>query len=224
MEMVQGSAGWESMASEQGVFLLARLQAEPKMKDLAAAFAARQEALESKGAAYKQAKRAISSFEAAMVKTDFDMDNMVRDLYFSKLGACGNNKRDPAILRWFPDGLSGIIRDTVEAEAGKVAALLIVLGESPGDPIAARVLPGLKAMLATYQTTQAALGAAIAAASNARTLVEAEKINWLGAYQKTYADVLALCDGNKRTADSFFKKASKPSKKGGGDPAPAAVK
>jgi hypothetical protein len=224
MEMVQGSAGWESMATEQGVFLLARLQAEPKMKDLAAFFAARQEALETKGAAYKAAKRSISNFEAAMVKADFDMDNMVRDLYFSKLGACANNKKDPAILRWFPDGLSGIIRDTLEGEAGKVAALLIVLGESPDDPIAARVLPSLKAMLATYQSTQAALSAAITAASNARTLVEAEKINWLGAYQKSYADVLALSGGNKRTADSFFKKASKPPKKGGGDAPPAAAK
>ena len=222
MEMVKGSVGWESMTSEQGVFLLSRLQADSKMKPLAEAFAARQEALEAKGAAFKQANRAISAFEAAMVKADYDMDNLVRDLYFSKLGACGNNKRDPAILRWFPDGLSAIIQGNFESEAGRVAALMGVLTDSPGDPIAQRVLPAMKAMLATYHTTLAALGAGITAASNAWTLVEAEKITWLAAYQKTYADVLSLCNGNKRAADSFFKKAPK-AKKAKTAPAPAAA-
>ena len=223
MEMVKGSAGWASMVNEHGVFHLSRLQAEPKMKALAGSFAARQEALEAKGAAFTLAERAVSAFEAQMAKADFDMDNLVRDLYFSKLAACGNNKKAQAILRWFPDGLSGIIRESFDGEAGKVAGLIAILAETPDDPTAARLLPGLKAMLDTYQSALAALNAGIKAASNSWALVEAEKINWLAAYRKNYADILSACDGDKRAADSFFKKAAKPKKGKDDGPDPAAV-
>ena len=218
MEMVKGSVGWQTMVDEFGVFHLSRLEAEPKTKDLADAFRQRQEALETKGNAFNQAHKTISAFEAQMVKADYDMDNTVRDLYFSKLAACGNNKKDPAILKWFPDGLTELIRCGFEEEAGKVAALIDILSETPDDPVVARVLPNLKAMLETYQKSIAGLKAAITAASNAWELVEAEKINWLVAYSKSYGDVLSALNGDKRSADTFFKKVSKPKKDDGDTP------
>jgi hypothetical protein len=194
------------------------------MKQLAKSFSTRQEELERKGNAFNQAQRTISALEAQMVKADYDLDDTVRDLYFSKLGACGNNKKDPAILRWFPDGLTDIIRCSFDEEAGKVAALIGVLSETPDDPVVARVLPNLKAMLETYNRSNEALKAAITAASNAWQLVEAEKINWLVAYSKSYGDVLAALEGDKRAADTFFKKVSKPKKDDGETPEPPATK
>ncbi len=218
MEMVKGSIGWLTMVNEFGVFTHSRLEADPQMKDLAESFIKRQEELERKGNAFNQAQRTISALEAQMVKADYDLDNTVRDLYFSKLGACGNNKKDPAVLRWFPDGLTALIRCRFDEEAGKVTALIGVLSETPDDPVVARILPNLQALLETYQKSIAGLKAAITAASNAWELVEAEKINWLVAYSKCYGDVLAILNGDKRSADTFFKKVSKPPKDDGDAP------
>lgn len=220
MEMVKGSAGWMGMVNEQGVFHLSRLKAEPKAKAQAEYFATRQEALESKGNTFVQAERAVSAFEAEMAKADFDMDNLVRNLYFQKLAASGNNKKNPGFLRWFPGGLSDIVQGSYEVEAGKIAALVTVLAETPEDPLSVQFFPRLKAQLESYNRTLDALKAGMAASANAWALLEAEKINWLGAYRKNYAELLAMHEGDKRTADSFFKKAAKP-KKGNGE-APAA--
>lgn len=212
MEMVKGSVGWLTMVNVYGVFHLSRLEAEPKMKEPAEIFRKKQDELEAKGNAFNQAQRTISAFEAQMIKADFDLDDAVRDLYFSKLGACGNNKNDPAVLRWFPDGLTALIRCGFDEEAGKVTALIGVLAETPDDPVVARVLPNIKAMLETYQRSIGALKGTITAASNAWAILEAEKINWLAAYSKSYGDVLSILNGDKHAADSFFKKALKPKK------------
>jgi len=207
------------MVDEYGLFHLSRLEAEPKLKELAEAFRTRQEALETKGNAFKQAHKAISAFEAQMVKADYDMDNALRDLYFSKLAACGNNKKDPAILKWFPDGLTALVRCGFEEEAGKVAALIGILAETPDDPVVVKVLPNLKAMLDVYLKSVASLRSAVTAAGNMWELLEAEKVNWVVAYSKSYADVLAFHQGNKKATDTFFKKASKPKKSDGGEDA-----
>jgi hypothetical protein len=43
------------------------------------------------------------------------------------------------------------------------------------------------------------------ASSNAWKLIDAEKVNWLEAYKKDYADILSIFEGDKRVTDSFFK-------------------
>lgn len=219
MEMLSGSVGWASMVNEYGTFHLSRLKAEPKAKAQAEAFSARQDALEAKGNAFVRSERAVAAFEAAMAKNDFDMDNLVKELYFSKLAACGNNKKDKAFLRWFKGGLSDITRQPFDAEVAKIAALISILAETPDDPLAAQFIPRLKAMLEAYRGALETLRSVISASANAWALLEAEKINWLGAYRKDYADLLSIYDGDKHSADSFFKKASKP-KKGNGEASP----
>ena len=99
---------------------------------------------------------------------------------------------------------------------------LVALSRPARSTPSTRLLPGLKAMLDTYQSALAALNAGIKAASNAWALVEAEKVNWLAAYRKNYADILSACDGDKRAADSYFKKAAKPKKGKDDSPGPAA--
>jgi len=224
MEMVKESANWASMVNDFGVYHLARVQADGKTKALAAAFQARQEALEKKGQVFVETGRAKATLEAELARVDLDMDNLVRDLYFSKLAACKNNKKDPSFLRWFPDGLGAIIRENYATELGRVTALATVMEETPEDALAGKYLPQIKAELDTYTKTLAAYQGSLTAAANAWALLEAEKINWLAAYRRNHADILSLYQGDKRTSDSFFKKASKAKgKKGNGNGAPAAT-
>ena len=91
MEMPREGAGWDTLANEYGVFHLARMLADPKTKGLCAAFQARQDALEAKGQAFNASWKAQSRADAALKRSDLDMDNLVRELYFDKIAACVSN-------------------------------------------------------------------------------------------------------------------------------------
>ncbi len=222
MEMVKDTASWTGMVNEHGIYHLARIKADVKTKGLAPPFEAQQAALEKKGQLFIEAGRAKATLEAELARADLDMDNLIRDLYFSKLAQCKNNKRDATFLRWFPEGLSAIIRDGYAGEIGRVTALAAVLEETPDDPLAGKYLPQIKAQLGTYTKTLTAFQASLTVAANAWALLEAEKVNWLAAYRKNYADILSAFGGDKRTADSFFKKAAKAkAKKDNGNGTPA---
>jgi hypothetical protein len=204
MQMPVAGTSWETLVNDYGVFHLSRMQAEPKTKGIAAVFQARQDALEAKGQAFNALWKAQSAAEAVLVKSDADMDNLVRELYFDKIGACGNKKNDPGLKRWFPKGLK-VVREAFPDELEKVKTLIQVLADTPDDPLAASFIPRLKPMADGYAQAIASFGAAVKAAENSWKLIEAEKVNWLGAYKKDYADILSLFNGDKRMADSFFK-------------------
>jgi hypothetical protein len=209
MQMPTQGTGWESLVNELGVFHLTRMRADPATRELSAVFEKRQAALEAKGQAFLAAARAKTAAEAVLTRTDLDMDNLVRELFFQKIAACANNRNNPELRKWFPDGLSRVVRDNYAGELGQVRALILVLGEHSDDPLAARFLPEIKAMAETYAQAIDALKNAIASAAGAWSLVEAEKVNWLTCYQRDFADLLSLCKGDKRTADTFFKKPAK---------------
>lgn len=209
MEMPGEDTGWETLVEDYGVFHIAMMQADPRTKGLSGGFAQRQKALEDKALAFKAAERAKTTAEALLSYADMKTDEAVRDLYFRKLGACGNNKSNPGFKKWFPGGLTEVVRVGFEEEAGKVQSLMLVLQETPEDPLASEFLQRLAELFDSYQKALQALQDKITVWDNARALVKAEKVNWLAAYKKDYADILSVFEGAASSADSFFKKAAR---------------
>ena len=205
MPMPKEEVSWLELVNEYGTYHLTRMQADKKTRPLAESFKKRQDVLEERGIAFIAAKRAQVAAEAAYAGYDLEIDTMIKELYFTKLTACGNNRSDESFSRWFPEGLSEMIRKNQTVDIGHARDLILVLSETPDDPIVAHYIPGLSAAAESCTEALDDCKLRVSKAEEASRLVEEEKNNWHAAYTKDHAEILSLFSGNKRIADSFFK-------------------
>jgi hypothetical protein len=83
MQMPKEGTAWDTLVNDYGVFHLSRMMAEPKTKEIAGAFQARQEALE----AYKK--------DYADILSIFEGDKRVTDSFFKQPPRGKKGKQPP---------------------------------------------------------------------------------------------------------------------------------
>jgi hypothetical protein len=104
-------------------------------------------------------------------------------------------------------------------ELQRVAAIVAKLGEETNEALKGYA-PLLVAGANNLRAGMDALKAAMVAENQANGMVEAEKLNWLDAYVRSYRDLGRMFYDQPKKADAFFKPVPKGKKNNGGGATP----
>ncbi len=220
MQVPHPTTGASTLLKEYGLYHLARLKAERELSEMAGAWQKCQDRLAARVAAHEAAQAAAMTAMAVRDGEDEALDEVVRRFSLAVLSKCGNNRKSPLWLTYFPDGMTPVVNAPLEAELQKVSVLVSKLGEEEDAE--------LKGFAGTLSAASGALAHAVDAHRAAHDaelqaygLCEQEKINWFDAYKLDYRALVHMYYKNPKKAESFFRPAAKAKKNGGGSATPA---
>lgn len=209
----------ETLTGTYGVYHLTRLKADPKMKELAAAFEAAQNRLEERVAAQKKAFEACQIAMAVRDGEDDALDTVIGAFASAALGPRRNYKA-PLYLKYFQEGMGAIVSAPLEEELRKAGVILARLAEEEDEALKAHA-GVISAAMDTLSMAMDAHRAALDAEIQMDGLVKTEKTNWLDAYKKSYRDLGRVFYKDPKQAEKYFKPSPRGKKDNGGDTPPA---
>ena len=206
-----------TLRKDYGIYHLTRLQADKEAKQLAAAFEQAQNRMKEKEDSLEAAYTAMQAAYAVRDSADDALDGIVKEFYGAIVTATQHNQKSPLFSRYFPDGMSKVVIAPLEEELQRVAAIIAKLGEET-DQTLKGYTPVLAAGCDNLRAAMAAFKSAVDAHNKAREMVEAEKLNWLDAYVRSYRDLGRIFYKQPKKPDTFFKPVPKAKKGNGGAP------
>ncbi len=206
----------ETLLKTLGIYHLTRLKADKNLKELADAFERGQQRLKEKMEAFDAAYTASQTAMAVRDGEDAAFDMTVGAFANDILKITGNSRKAPLYLKYFPDGIGAVTDTPLEEELLKAGVIVGKLAEEEDE--------SLKAYSGIIRTAMDNLGkaidlhkAAIDMENQAAGLLKVEKVNWLDAYKRSYRDLARIFYKTPKKAETYFKPAPKPKKKGGDD-------
>ncbi len=223
MQVPHATTGASTLLKEYGLYHLTRLRAEKHLAQMAESWNKMQARLQEKVAAHEAAQASTMTAMAVRDGEDEALDDVVRRFGLAVLAKCGNSRKSPLYLTYFPDGMTPVVNAPLEAELQKVNVIISKLGEEEDAE--------LKGFAGPLNAASGALAHAVDAHRSAHDtelqaygLCEQEKINWFDTYKLDYRALVHLYYKNPKKAESFFRPAVKGKKNGnGGGDAPSAM-
>ena len=205
MHMPHATVSPQTLLNDYGEYLLARLEAKKELQDLAEAFAGQQDDLRKKVETASVLERGIQHALAARDDADFGLDDAVRQFSLAILSANRGNRKSPAYVKYFPEGLLAVTMAPLAQEVVAVSNILDLLSaESDAQLKGYQEL--LQGNLDVLRKAVAAHKAAMDGADSAGNAVRAQAITWRDTYRKVYGELTARHASERAYVESFFKK------------------
>jgi hypothetical protein len=186
-----------------GVYHLARLQYDPELNRLAAAFGPVQDSLHKQIEAYRATRLEAIGALAVRDQRYETMARNVRALARTLLKLAGGNTRSRLFRGFFPGGVTAVLSGTVEERLGKVEGLL--------SRLIREQLPGLganeEALRAAIEAMASALNSywvAVTLLDQSRSALMVSKLIWFDAYKRSYEELSRMFPGEPWKVDDFF--------------------
>lgn len=222
MQLPHPTTSGSTLVKEFGLYHLTRLKAEKDLAQMAAGWEKSQARLRDRVAAYEAAQASTMTAMAVRDGDDAALDDVVRRFALLVLAKCGNSRKSPLYMNYFPDGMTPVVNAPLEAELQKVNVIISKLGQEEDEELKAFAGP-LSAAASTLAGAVDAHRAAHDSELQAYGLCEQEKINWFDTYKLNYRALFHLYYKTPKKAESFFKPMPK-AKKGDGGAPPTATK
>ena len=215
MQVPHSATSGSTLVKEFGLYHLTRLKAEKDLAQMAAGWEKSQARLRDRVAAHEAAQASTMTAMAVRDGDDAALDDVVRRFALLVLAKCGNSRKSPLYLTYFPDGMTPVVNAPLEAELQKVNVIISKLGQEEDEELKAFAGP-LSAAANMLGQAVDVHRAAHDSELQAYGLCEQEKINWFDAYKLNYRALYHMYYKTPKKAESFFKPVTKAKKANGG--------
>ena len=220
MQVPHQTTSGSTLVKEFGLYHLTRLRAEKELAQMAAGWEKSQARLSDRVAAHEAAQASTMTAMAVRDGEDAALDDVVRRFGLAVLSKCGNSRKSPLYMNYFPNGMTPVVNAPLENELQKVNVIISKLGQEEDEELKAFAGP-LNAAAGALAHAVDAHRAAHDAELQAYGLVEQEKINWFDAYKLNYRALYHMYYKTPKKAESFFRPVTKAKRgNGGGGTAP----
>jgi hypothetical protein len=204
MRLPNQNTSAEALHDTYGLYHLTRLKADPNCSDLATAFQAAQNQLETRMDQRDAARASAMTALAVRDAQDAALDRQVRAFAHAVVARVNGNRRAPLRQTYFPAGMRNVISAPMDQKLVRVGAILAKLNEETDTSLTAFFEP-LQAAEGAMLTALDAHRSALKAETNAFGLLRAEVIHWTDAYRRSYRDLQRMFYQDGDHAESFFR-------------------
>jgi hypothetical protein len=184
----------------------AALLADAEAKHLAEPLAAERKKLKEARDATEAAEATSTEKLAVLLRTDFELDDLVRTVNLELLVAVGKNRQDPGYRAAFPNGLSALVGLRGEAQAREVKRLIGVLKEATPELAESRGA-ALDKLADESFAAEKAWRDSVTAGAQAFALERIARTELIEQMQKNEGALTVLYPGQRRRVRSFYRPA-----------------
>jgi hypothetical protein len=187
-----------------GTYLLAQLETLLELAPIHALFQAAETALETKHAAHETASNAVVRSSAARDQKHKAMRLALRTVAHMIRRATANHPGSPLYLKYFPNGVLGVLCGPVAKEIVLVRDIVTKL-DTEQDPVLRDQIPLLSTALQEAENALRQYEDAVADERRTRALLEIEKQYWIEGYRATYSRLRIHFGATPERAEDFFR-------------------
>ena len=186
-----------------GIHLTHRLRLVPELAEISGAFDEVQEPLRAAIEAYDAGVRKRRERVAVRSHHRQLLAHEIRLLSFAILAEVDNNRDSVLYVRYFPEGLTSVLRSRIDRQRLRVIRLLTTLDSEPVDAVRVQLDP-LRSQLAQLEAAMEEVSAALDDEARLRSRLASAKLDWLRGYRRTYQQLRHHYRQNPRDADRFL--------------------
>ncbi len=204
MHVPRATTATERIVDNYGVYLSARLKAEPAARRLVPEYAKADRALREVRARERAAHTAVKEAEAARDFADDEARTALVVVEVAVRSLVNGNRKAPVYHAYFPRGLTPLSEGSPEQRVEYMAVVERMLSREPRDSAPAGEHRRFAKAHADLARAMRELTAARTAHEMARRREVEARVRWQAAYRKIHASLTLLFPSNPRKVESFF--------------------